>query len=254
MQRVQQRSTFACIYASRGCRHRPFLSKGGADGHSRTCAFAPDAARPAHECHIAVRVRPVPVRHGSAFWKPLPTPIALSIKVLRPLLLSKPYGLQRHSGVVQHQTPAARENAAATGVVRQVSVSLPIESSVSADGAVWFRARVSFKVHAVRPPPPCLAAGWAIRPPADRARYTSEQIAYLLELFDWPRGRLNETQAFALYKRKFSHAAPHAYQRSLRLSRAQIKAWFSSEKAHRLKGVSNATGCGRNRRDGGGCK
>ena len=65
--------------------------------------------------------------------------------------------------------------------------------------------------------PALLPSGWAIRPPQSRSRFTSEQRAFLVVLFDWPHGRLNEHQAFAEVQKKFS-AADGLYARSLRLS------------------------------------
>ena len=47
------------------------------------------------------------------------------------------------------------------------------------------------------------ARGWAIRPPPSTERYTAERIGYLRELFDW-EGRLNEHQAFELFKKRFT--------------------------------------------------
>ena len=237
LQRVQERTTFVCSHVGLGCPKRPFLSKAGAMAHSLTCGYGPGAKRPADECHVGVRVRPRPLRRGSAFCKPLPSGgCRLALKVFRPLRPSKPYGLQPHSALVHHATPTSQQHAAETGVRKQVSLSLTTTSSIGADGFVSIHVCASLVAHAHRPPPPMLAAGWAIRPPTERTRFTKEQKAYLLELFHWPLGRLNETQAYALFKRKFGHTAPHLYQRSLRLSRAQIKAWFSSEKARQLKG------------------
>ena len=48
------------------------------------------------------------------------------------------------------------------------------------------------------------ARGWAIRPPPSTERYSAERIGYLRELYDWPEGRLNEHQAFELFKKRFT--------------------------------------------------
>ena len=71
--------------------------------------------------------------------------------------------------------------------------------------------------------------GWAIRPPPSTERYTVEQRSFLAELYAWPEGRLSEEQAFQKFKARFK-SDDGAFARSLRLDRAQIKAWFSSEK------------------------
>eukprot|EP00966_Prymnesium_polylepis_P284242 6566255-Prymnesium_polylepis.2 len=81
--------------------------------------------------------------------------------------------------------------------------------------------------------------GWAIRPPPSTERYTAEQRSYLAELYAWPEGRLNEEQAFQKFKARFA-ANDGPYARSLRLDRAQIKAWFSSEKQRQKKAGARA--------------
>ena len=52
---------------------------------------------------------------------------------------------------------------------------------------------------------------------------------------------MNEHQACTLFKKKFS-APGGVYARSLRLSRAQIKAWFSTEKGRRLRAGAAVAG------------
>ena len=47
-----------------------------------------------------------------------------------------------------------------------------------------------------RPSPEMHARGWAIRPPPSTERYTVEQRSYLMEMYDWPEGRLSDEQAF----------------------------------------------------------
>ena len=239
LQRMEERTTYACSHTSLGCHHRAFLSPLGMLSHSKVCGYGPGAKRPAYECCVGVQVRPLPLRQGSAFWRPLPSGgVSITLKVNRALRPSKPYGLQPHSALVHHTTPTAQKHAAETGAVKQVTLSLVLRISAdNASGPPTCVIGASLTTHAVRPPPALPSAGWAIRPPQERARYTAEQKAYLIELYNWPLGRLNESQAYGLFKRKFNHPKPHAYQRSLRLSRAQIKAWFSGEKARQLKGV-----------------
>jgi hypothetical protein len=113
-----------------------------------------------------------------------------------------------------------------------------------------------------RPPPEARTRGWAIRPPPSTERYTAEQRSYLAILYAWPEGRLNEEQAFKLFKTRFA-ANDGPYARSLRLDRAQIEAWFSSEKQRQKKQGARAAlaaalpdddaGAGAGEGGGGGC-
>ena len=71
-------------------------------------------------------------------------------------------------------------------------------------------------------------------------RFTAEQRGFLVELYEWRERRLTEEQLVEKFMARF--AAPDGpYARSLRLDRAQIKAWFSSEKQRR-HAVSSGAG------------
>ena len=242
--RMQKRTTFACDFADAGCRQRPFLSKSGAVAHSRSCMYSGLGERRPDECRVKLRVRVssrvqvslraqrsgVKVQLRSAFAH-----TTSILKVERPQQPAKPYGKQPHSALVHHRTQEARSSAARTVVSRHVCVSL----TVGTHG----RVRLSMQLHRGsadhRGLPELLGLGWEVRPPKVCTRFTHEQRAFLTKLFDWPAGRLNEQQAYLLFRKQFS-SKDGQYARSLRLSRAQIKAWFSTEKAKRLKAGATA--------------
>ena len=241
LQRMQESTTSRCKFTELGCRHRPFLRLSGANAHAACCPFNPmresDAKRATVRLRIikggAVRLnlagtgRVGPHGYGKVTASlSLVGPRRVTLRTARPRL-GPAYGLQPHTAVHELSTPGARRDAAATQG-RAVSVSLDIEAGSR-------RVRVELTARRLaRDPPEVRGRGWAIRPPPSVERYSPERVAYLTELYDWPEGRLNEHAAFELFKKKFS-ADGGVYARSQRLSRAQIKAWFGSEKARRKK-------------------
>ena len=56
-ERVEERTTFACEFASEGCRHRPFLSKHGAEAHSSVCKYSGNGDHQPNKCRVKLRVR-----------------------------------------------------------------------------------------------------------------------------------------------------------------------------------------------------
>lgn len=79
---------------------------------------------------------------------------------------------------------------------------------------------------------PCVrSSSCALKPMA--SRYTAAQREFLAQLYDWPE-RLNEEQAHRKFNARFA-ADDGPYACSLRLDRAHIKAWLSSEKQRRQK-------------------
>ena len=76
-----------------------------------------------------------------------------------------------------------------------------------------------------------------------RKRFSPEQRVFLVELFEWPEGRLTEEQLVQKFKDRFA-AHDGAYARSLRLDRAQIKAWLSCEKRRRDAAASSGGAAG----------
>ena len=155
-----------------------------------------------------------------------PAAARVTLRTRRPLV-GPGYGLQTHVAMHELSTPEAWRDAAATQG-RAVSVRLGVEAG-SCRVSVALTAR-----RLARDSPEVRVRGWAIRPPPSVERYSPERVAYLTELYDWPDGRLNEHAAFEVFKKRFS-ADDGAYARSQRLTRAQIKAWFGSEKARRKK-------------------
>jgi hypothetical protein len=253
--RVEERTTFGCAYASRGCRHRPFLSKQGAAAHSRVCIYSGKGKHQPNECWVKLRVH---IRSGvragvqvqqSVSQEPrvalqlhpcvaTDMPTCSALKVQRPLQPDRPYGLQPHTSMVAHRSEEARSSAASTLSCKHVHVAL----QVGRDGHVRFCYALKRGLAEHRGLPELLPQGWAVRPPKAHKRFTEEQRVFLVKLFDWPDGRLNEQQGYILFRKQFS-AKDGPYARSLRLSRAQIKAWFSTEKARRLKaGAAVAAG------------
>ena len=232
-------TTFNCKFAADGCPQRPFMTQRGADAHSARCEFSGNGKRPADECFVKARVkqggpqvalRVCPSRNGiRCSLQALPL-ICLTLKVKRALKpSSKPYGLQPHRSLVHHRTAKAVGQAARTVIAKRISLTL----KVSADRQGHSRVGATLDLKAFKRPS-SLSRGWAIRPPQERRRFSTEQRNFLVELYDWPHGRLNEHQACTEFKNKFD-ASDGPFARSLRLSRAQIKAFFSTEKGRRLK-------------------
>ena len=241
LQRMQESTTSRCKFTKHGCRHRPFLRLSGANAHAACCPFNPTRESDAKRATVCLRIikggavrlnlagtgRVGPHGYGKVTASlSLIGPRHVTLRTARPLL-GPAYGLQPHTAVHELSTPGARRDAVATQG-RAVSVSLDIEAGSR-------RVRVELRARRLaRDPPEVRGRGWAIRPPPSVERYSPERVAYLTELYDWPEGRLNEHAAFELFKKKFS-ADDGAYARLQRLSRAQIKAWFGSEKARRKK-------------------
>ena len=232
-------STFSCKHE--GCRHRPFLTQAGADAHANTCEFSGAGKRLPNQCLVKLRVRPrraeeklvtLTLRNSSGAVTSSLTvarDVSTTLKVLRPLAPDKPYGLQEHRALVHNRTEAAQQCAACTEISARVGLVL----KVGLDGHGAPRVESSLDLKAFKRPP-LLEHGWAVRPPQERTRRSAEQRSFLVELYDWPHGRLNEHQAYEEFRKKFS-ADDGLYARRLRLSRAQIKAFFSTEKARRIK-------------------
>ena len=95
---------------------------------------------------------------------------------------------------------------------------------------------VKLTLGSIRPKPELLGEGWAQRPPVVHTRFTTEQRAVLMELFEKPE-RPNDTQMFESFKARFSNA-DGPYARVLRLTRAQIKSFMSTEKGRRKKAAA----------------
>ena len=248
--RVEKRTTFACEYAPQGCRHRTFLSKHGAAAHACSCIYSGKGKRQPDECWVNLRVRiqwgvgaslqvqqahsqqppRVVLQLGSRSMR-----VASALKVIRPQQPAQAYGLQPHSSFVAHRSEEGRSSAAHTVSIKHVHVVL----QVGRDGRVQLRYQLKQGLAEHRGLPELLPQGWAVRPPKAHTRFTEEQRGFLAKLFDWPDGRLNEQQGYLLFRKQFS-ATDGPYARKLRLSRAQIKAWFSTEKARRLKAGGRA--------------
>lgn len=256
LQRQQEATSHRCRFTEHGCRHRPFLRRSGADAHAARCPFNPVRESDAKKASVRLRIwaggavrldltcsgRVGPHGGGkvtaslSLIGHSGVTAVRSKLRTLRPRLGSA-YGLQPHTAVHELSTAEARRDAAATQG-RAVHVRLAVEAG-SRHVSVALTARglgvgANLNAQPQRDPPEARPRGWAIRPPPSVERYSPERVAYLTELYDWPDGRLNEHQAFELFKKKFA-ADDGPYARSQRLTRAQIKAWFGSEKARRKK-------------------
>ena len=241
---VRTITSFSCRYASDGCRHRPFLTQSGADAHGNCCDFSGCGKRQVDECCVKARVRCRGQRGAVSgavslqlissagriqcelFVRPL---VSLRLRVLRPLVPDKPYGLQPHRSLVHHKTTQAQQ--CATQTVRFQSISVGLNVGRNQQGLS--HVNIVFDLRSCKRPD-IMVRGWAIRPPQEHRRFTLQQRSFLVQLYDWPHGRLNEHQAFAEFRKKFN-ATDGEYARSFRLSRAQIKAYFSTEKARRTK-------------------
>ena len=101
---------------------------------------------------------------------------------------------------------------------------------------------VTLQLGVRRAAPELLAKGWAQPAPFVHTRFTAEQKALLLELFENP-DRLNETQMHTTFIARFSDASG-PYARQLRLSCAQIKSFMSKEKARRQKAAARGVVAG----------
>ena len=252
-QRMSESKTHQCQFIDRGCRHRSFLTPPWAAKHSACCAFRVLRIVGADAEFASTRVR---VRVGGPVRLSLTGSghvgqhgggrVAASISLIghgalavarvtlstRRPLVGPAYGLQAHRAVHELSTVQAKADAVATRP-KDVHARLSVRSVD--DGT----CRVKLALNCRRPPPEMRVRGWAIRPPPSTERYTAEQRSYLAELYAWPEGRLNEDQAFKKFKARFA-ANDGPYKRSLRLDRAQIKAWFSSEKQRQLKAGARA--------------
>ena len=242
-QRIRERATHHCMFIGRGCRHLSFLTPKWAAKHSSVCDFRPEKAADAAAASVRVRVRVGGVvrlaltasgrvgLHGggsvgasiSLISQEQRMAARVTLSTRRPLV-GATYGLQEHRAVHELSTVAAQSDAVATRP-KDVRALLLVQP-----GSTYVHLTLSSH----RPPPEMRPRGWAIRLPSNTERYTTEQRAYLAELYAWPAGRLNEQQAFELFKKRFA-SNDGTYARSLRLDRAQIKAWFSSEKQRQKK-------------------
>ena len=242
-QRISERKTYQCQFIECGCRYRSFLTPRWAAKHSAACTFHPDKAAEATvaAAHLRLEVGgPVHLslagsgrvgKHGggsvaasiSLIGSGARAVARVSLSTRRPLI-GPAYGLQAHRAVHELSTVQAKADAVATRP-KDVRARLSIDAATG---------HVELVLSCRRPPPEMRLRGWAIRPPPSTERYTAEQRSYLAELYAWPEGRLNEEQAFQKFKVRFA-ADDGPYARRLRLDRAQIKAWFSSEKQRQKK-------------------
>ena len=129
-----------------------------------------------------------------------PAAARVTLSTRRPAI-GRAYGLQPHNAVHALSTAEAKRDAEATQSQQAVSVQvLCVEGEGAPRVCLVLRPRC----------PEMRKRGWAIRPPPSTDRYTAERISYLRELYDWPQGRLNEYQAFDLFKKRFTaNAGPY---------------------------------------------
>ena len=186
------------------------------------------AFRSGRYVHLTLRAATGGVKVGVT-----PRAVGLSLKVRRPLAPPKAYRLQPFKVNAALPAPAPEQLSAACGVLSGgVRATLRIEP----------RARcmdlphVKLTLGSIRPKPELLGEGWAQRPPVVHTRFTTEQRAVLMELFEKPE-RPNDTQMFESFKARFSNA-DGPYARALRLTRAQIKSFMSTEKGRRKKAAA----------------
>ena len=175
------------------------------------------------------------VRGGVAAHVRLRTaaPVRVSLAVKRPLAPPKAYGLQPFQVGPAAPTLPSTQLFAVCGVLSgRVQASLLVEPAPRRGAP----ARVRLQLASTRPQPQLLTAGWAQRPPVVRTRFTDEQRAMLVELFNKPE-RPNDTQMHDAFKARFSNANG-PYARSLQLTRPQIKSFMSTEKARRQKAAA----------------
>ena len=225
------------------CRHRPFLSKGGLARHAADyCPYRPaaQATQSVHACrvHAGMRTAGGPVRlelrvaaGGGVSARPLLCgPVQLRLKVHRPLTPLQAYGLPTFAAAAPTATASVAKLSAVCGVS---SAGLQVALRIVADKRRGALPRVMLQIGSVRPRPELLAKGWAQRPPVLHTRFTQEQRAMLVELFE-RKDRPNESQMFEMFRSRFCHAdGPHA--RALRLTRSKIKSFMSTEKSRRQK-------------------
>ena len=153
------------------------------------------------------------------------------LKVQRPLAPPRPYGLQPYQVTAAPPPPLpATQLHAACGVCSTGVVAALLVEPAARRGVL---PRIKLQLSSARPLPEALQMGWAQRPPTIHTRFTEEQRALLLELFEKPE-RPNDAQMHETFKQRFSQAAG-PYARGLRLTRAQIKSFMSCEKARRKK-------------------
>ena len=230
-----------------GCRHRPFLLKNRAAEHAEHyCPFRPgvQARQSVNDSRAKVkaqwckgRVR-LDLAQGSGgvvkalLRRTAIAPLRVSVKAQRPLAPPTPYGLQKFSVTPAAPLLPSAELRAACGVR-----STGVRATLSVQAAAPPRVMLQLAVGA-RAAPELLGKGWAQRPPVVHTRFTAEQKALLVELFERP-DRPNETQMFDIFQQRFGQATG-AYARQLRLTRAQIKSFMSTEKGRRQK----AAACG----------
>jgi len=113
-----------------------------------------------------------------------PRAVGLRLKVRRPLAPPKAYGLQPFKVDAALPAPAPEQLSAACGVLSGgVRATLRIEPRARrTDPPVHVRLTLG----SIRPKPELLSEGWAQRPPVVHTRFTTEQRAVLMELFEKP--------------------------------------------------------------------
>ena len=175
------------------------------------------------------------------------TPISLKLKVLRPPKPKVQYGLNKFK-TRRLSTPSEVQALRMETIdVRLVGADLTLSrfSGPLSTAGPNLQHYVSLALNTFadrRRPPESLPRGWALRPPRTHRRHTDAQRAFLKDVYERSMhggARVGEKAAESLMKQKFNQAEGE-YARALRLSRAKIKAWFSSEKARRRKAVVQA--------------
>ena len=165
-------------------------------------------------------------------------PVTIRLKAHRPLREQpgQQYGLQEFRG--GHQSAEAQMVARSTYSGRvTVSLSTWRFSAEQLPGGERVEPKVGVSLGVGRTPTQQMGKGWAIRPPAEYSRYTTEQRNYLEEIVFQSAERLGDEQRFEKFKLKFNQASG-PYARALRLSRKQIKGWASSENRKRQMGAA----------------
>ena len=131
--RVEKQTTFPCDFA--GCRHRPFLTKQGAEAHSSSCMYSGKGVRQPNECRVKLRVRVGMRVQASLQVQQSRVALQLSttferttsaLKVQRPEQPDRQYGLQPHTSLVAHRSTEARSSAASTISCKHVHVALQV--------------------------------------------------------------------------------------------------------------------------------
>ena len=260
---------YTCKYAGEGCRQRPFLTHEACARHERGegsmgCKFRPKKVAEAEVCDDGSMTRLDSAR-AKAVVKTAPrvglaarrihthlavgtvngcrrvkltltgatSAVCVRLRTVRPQKPPKAYGpghFRPHRLTQEQRTQVRMETAHLQPVAALVRPCVT-------DDAV--RIELKLSVHALlRPPPPCLERGWAIRPPVEHKRFSVEQVSFLRQLYEDPQ-RPRDHEAERLFKQKFADA-DGLYARSLRLSKAQCMAWFSSEKRRRAVAAAKA--------------